>query len=151
MALYLSHFKMFFFGNYFKNAEFHGNFFSFLDKPSESDFPPFRDFVGICPDYSPRGKSGIKEENKVRLLSLYKISHNFFMLILHFTFLLQILLLSYAFFSFFVTFLLTFLLFSFFITSLFCSDNFSFPLYSISSSIIQHYEFNVICQFRLGI
>ena len=58
--------------------------------------------------------------------------------------------LAYVFFSFFVTFLLTFLLLSFFITSLFYSDYFSFPLYSISSSIIQHYEFNVICQFRLG-
>ena len=45
---------------------------SFLDEPSESDFPPFRGFVASCQEDSPRGKSGVREGKKVRLLPLYK-------------------------------------------------------------------------------
>ena len=146
------HFKIFFYGTLLQNIKFQDNLFSFLDKPSESNFPPFRGCVASCSEDSPRGKSGIKEEIKVRLLPLYKICHIFFIFILLFSFLLEIHLLHHLFRTLrLFSHHFSFLFFSFIITSLFYSDNFPFSLNSIFSSIIQHYEFDAICQFKLGI
>ena len=140
------HFKIFFYGTLLQNIKLQDNLFSFLDKPSESNFPPFRGRIASCSEDSPRGKSGIKEEIKVRLLPLYKICHIFFIFILLFSFLLEIHLLHHLFrtlrlfshhFSFlFFSFLLSLLLSSILIISLFLSTQFFPQLYSITNLML---------------
>ena len=108
------HFKMFLYGTLLQNIKLQDNLFSFLDKPSESNFPPFRGCIASCSEDSPRGKSGIKEEIKVRLLPLDKICHIFFIFISYFSSLFFLKFISYIIFSVhFDFFLITFLFFSF--------------------------------------